>query len=312
MNLSQESPYRSWAERNGFSDWALALIWIVVSFVLFQVAGTVISLVLLISRTGTDLPITKMLQSLTDNLDLVFIGNTVGQILFLGLATWLFSRLSVSKKNRAHFFGYESHANTGRIMLLVVGLMVALQPFIWFLGWLNAMMPISDSLKQLEQVQNTMIEDYLKGDHYVWLTLFHVSVVPAVCEETLYRGYILRVFQKDWGIWPAIIASGLLFGIYHMRLTQLAPLALIGMILAYIAYSADSIYPAMVGHLVNNGGSVLLAYYFPDFVFSESTPDSMPPVWLVALSLALSGLILYLIYNERQQRAEKQQVSDYV
>lgn len=309
MNEISEQ-YRSWVERKGFAGWAVAFFWIVASFVLFQIVGGVVSVLLIYFSANGTLTATEVTAQMGEHLNLVFVGNTTGQILFLGLGTWMFSRLHTSRQNRANFLRYNVEPSTLNIIGLVVLLILALQPAIWTLSWLNSLIPLPDSVSHLEQVQNDMLEHYLQGKHEILITLFHISLVPAICEETLFRGYILRVLEKDWGVWGGIIATGVLFGIFHLRLGQVIPLASIGIVLAYVAWRSDSIFPAMVGHFVNNGGSVLMAFFFPQYVFAEMTPDTLPPVWMIGSSLLISGYLIYLI--NRQAQSHKNKVNQYV
>lgn len=309
MNEISEQ-YRSWVERKGFAGWAVAFFWIIASFVLFQIVGGVVSVLLIYFSAGGTLTATQVTTQMGEHLNLVFVGNTTGQILFLGLGTWMFSRLHTSRQNRANFLRYNVEPSTLNIIGLVVLLILTLQPAIWTLSWLNSLIPMPDSVSQLEQVQNDMLEHYLQGKHEILITLFHISLVPAICEETLFRGYILRVLEKDWGVWGGIIVTGVLFGIFHLRLGQVIPLASIGIVLAYVAWRSDSIFPAMMGHFVNNGGSVLMAYFFPQYVFAEMTPETLPPVWMIGSSLLISGYLIYLI--NRQAQSHKNKVNQYV
>lgn len=296
-DLSDITVYRSWAERNGFADWALAIIWIIAAFIGFQITAGIVAVALILTQadiaTGDPMDAANLL---VQHLDLVFIGNSAGQILFLGLATWLFSRLHTSRKDRNVFLRFKAHSNTGYMVVLTVCSIIALQPAIWFLSWINAHLPVPEVFEGFQQTQMDMIEQFLKGEHLMWLTLFHVGLVPAICEETLYRGYVMRAFEKSWGIWPAILVSGLLFGLYHVQLSNLLPLAAIGVFLAYVTWVSDSIIPAMVAHLVNNGGSVLVGTYYPESAFAELTPETMPPLWAVFLSLVVSSFLIYSLY----------------
>lgn len=307
QHISAEIPtphdlHRSWAERNGFADWILAVGWIIVAFVLFQVVASIVAFTLIIGQSGGDLNLVGSVEMLTEHINLLFIGNSAGQIVFLGLATWFWVRLHVSAQNRPTFMRFKYDKNTPRNMLIAGLLIVTIQPLIWFLAWLNAFLPVPDFFSDMQSSQMEMIENFLKGDHNIWLTLFHVALVPAVCEEVLYRGYVLRAFQKSWSIWPAIIISGLFFGMYHVQLSNLLPLASIGIILAYITWTTRSIFPAMAAHFVNNGGSVLVGKYYPESAFAEMTPESMPPVWAVIISLAISANIVYWLYNQHKKR----------
>lgn len=304
MNLdtasSQPPDYKPWSERNGFTHWSLALLWIVIAFIGFQLTAGLVAVILLIVNQGDSLDAARIADSLTQNLDLLFIGNTSGQILFLGLATWFFARLHVSKGNRPGFLRFSARSDTLQMMGITVMLILAVQPAVWFLGWLNAFLPVPDALGDFQSSQMKMIENFLRGDHLLLLTLFHVGIVPAICEEVLYRGYVMRAFEKSWGILPAILISGLLFGLYHVQLSNLLPLAAIGIVLGFITWASESIYPAMLAHFVNNGGSVLVGSYYPDTAFAELTPESMPPLWAVGLSIIISAYLIYFMYNQHK------------
>lgn len=288
---------RSWAERNGFADWALAVMWLIAAFVLFQLAASIVAFLLISSREVAPEAADPMAM-LYQNLDLVFVGNSVGQILFLGLATWFFVKLHTNGYGRQHFLRLEVNRDTVSMTGLTVALILVIQPAIWFLSWLNAQMPVPEYFENVQSSQIELIEQFLKGDHVLLLTLFHVGLVPAVCEEILYRGYVMRAFEKSWGIWPAMILSGVLFGLYHVQLTNLLPLAAIGILLAFVTWTSGSLYPAMAAHLVNNGGSVLVGTYYPESAFAELTPETMPPIWAAILSLIVASFLIYLMYKQ--------------
>lgn len=292
--------YTSWAERHGFANWALALLWIIAAFFLFQFAAVIVFALLVVAREGSIDP-NLIYESMTDYLDLFFIGNSTGQILFLGLATWFFARLHTSSQQRPQFMRFSASSDIMRNLGLAVVLILTIQPTIWFIGWLNALIPVPEMFSNMQRSQMEMIENFLRSDHVLWLTLFHVAVVPAVCEEVLYRSYALRAFEKSWGIWPAIIVTGFLFGLYHLQLSNLLPLSTIGILFAYITWVTKSVFPAMAAHFVNNGGSVLLGTYYPESAFAEMTPETMPPIWGVVPSLLISGYIVYWMYNQHKK-----------
>ncbi len=299
---SSDRGYRSWAERNGFADWALALLWIIGAFFLFQVTANIVAYALISMEHGLTTNPEELIRLVNENLNLVFIGNSLGQILFLGLATWFFTRLQTSHENRPTFLRFSIHSDTTKKILLTCILIIAVQPLIWFLSWLNALIPVPESMIDMQNTQLEMIENYLKGDHVMIITLFHVALVPAVCEEILYRGYAIRSFEKSWGIWPAILITGLLFGLNHLQLSNLIPMAVLGIMFAYVTWTSESIYPAIAAHFVNNGGSAFLGTYYPETAFAEMTPETMPPMWSVIFSLLISGYIVYWMYNQHTKR----------
>lgn len=294
--------YSSWAERNGFADWALAIFWVLFAFVGFQLFAAIILFVLMLA---SGIEMSALPQMINQNFDLLFIGNTVGQILFLALATFFFSRLQTSKEDHFSFLRFQTDHKTLRFTGLAVLAIICIQPFIWFLGWLNSLMPVPEFFGSLQSQQMTMLQEYITNGDHPLLILFHIAVVPAICEEILFRGYVLRSFQKSWGYIAAIIVSGIIFGMYHLQLTHLLPLAAIGILLGYLTWVSESIIPAMAAHFLNNAASVILVRFWPNSQISSTSSVALPSIWLVVLSVIIT---VSLIYFMKQLKASTQQV----
>lgn len=88
-------------------------------------------------------------------------------------------------------------------------------------------------------------------------SLFLIAVVPAVCEEILFRGLIQRGLEKMGAGW-SIALSGLLFGLFHFDFQRFAAQTLIGLVAAYVVYRTGSIINGMILHFMNNGLLTLL------------------------------------------------------
>jgi membrane protease YdiL (CAAX protease family) len=91
-----------------------------------------------------------------------------------------------------------------------------------------------------------------------------MALTPAICEEALFRGPILRGLRTRFSPAATAILTGLLFGIYHVDAWRLIPTAVLGVALSGIALAADSIIPAMVAHFTNNACLILLARLHAD------------------------------------------------
>ncbi|HXB14960.1 MAG TPA: CPBP family intramembrane glutamic endopeptidase [Solirubrobacteraceae bacterium] len=80
-------------------------------------------------------------------------------------------------------------------------------------------------------------------------------VVAPMCEEFLFRGYIFTALRGSWGLWPAAIVDGLLFGAVHASsapVLDLLPLAGLGFGLCLLYRYSGSLYPGMGAHALNN------------------------------------------------------------
>ena len=92
------------------------------------------------------------------------------------------------------------------------------------------------------------------------VSVFISCVMPAVCEEAVHRGFILKSFQsRIQGKWILVMLMGLLFGLFHGNLWRFLPTALLGAALTYLMVETENmIYPALF-HFINNFFPTLLS-----------------------------------------------------
>lgn len=136
----------------------------------------------------------------------------------------------------------------------------------------------------------------------VWQALLVIALLPAVCEELAFRGFILSGFRATGHKWRPIIYSSLLFGFAHGILQQSLVTCLLGVVIGLVAIHSGSILPGMLFHLIHNGllvGSLHLARSAPEqWPLLRRLAHVQPEggiafAWpVVALSACLSGVIL--------------------
>ncbi|HEY8347192.1 MAG TPA: type II CAAX endopeptidase family protein [Symbiobacteriaceae bacterium] len=91
------------------------------------------------------------------------------------------------------------------------------------------------------------------------LALLAGALVPAICEEAAFRGYI-QTSLRPLGPTGAVVLTGLLFGMMHLSLIRLLPLTVLGLLFAAAAERSGSLLPSMCMHFVNNGIALTLAF----------------------------------------------------
>ena len=123
-------------------------------------------------------------------------------------------------------------------------------------------------------------------------TLGLVALTPAICEEALFRGPMLRGLRSRLGPLSAALVTGLLFGIFHVEISRILPTALLGVLLSLIALQTGSILPAMLAHLLNNAVLVIQAYLGIDERVGELGAGLSTLVLLASLALTALGLEL--------------------
>ncbi len=127
-------------------------------------------------------------------------------------------------------------------------------------------------------------------DHVFTLVLMALS--PAICEETLFRGPILRGLGTRVGAGSAIVLTAVLFGLFHLDVYRLLPATLLGILLGYLAHASASILPAMLAHFCNNAILVTLARAGLDQQLESLSHRSITLIVLGSLAMTTAGLAL--------------------
>ena len=122
--------------------------------------------------------------------------------------------------------------------------------------------------------------------------LFLVGLTPGICEEIMFRGFILRSFE-DLGRKKSIYITAFLFGVFHFNLQNFFGPFILGIYLGYLVYYSGSIYPAIALHAANNSIATIIGYR------SNITEASIPDISNIDYlkSMLAIGFIAYLSYR---------------
>jgi len=83
-------------------------------------------------------------------------------------------------------------------------------------------------------------------------TLVTLAIIPALCEELVFRGVLARGLATRLPPIAAAAIAALMFSAYHMSPLQALPTFLLGIVLGVLALRARSVIPAMIAHALNN------------------------------------------------------------
>lgn len=89
------------------------------------------------------------------------------------------------------------------------------------------------------------------------LQLLSIAGSAALCEELLFRGFIMRAYE-GMGWKKAIFISAGLFSALHLSAQNMAATFYLGLILGYVVYKTNSIFAGMLGHFLNNSIAIVL------------------------------------------------------
>lgn len=112
----------------------------------------------------------------------------------------------------------------------------------------------------VERSGGTMLQYYNLTDVPFALALIMLGIVPPICEEIAYRGYLQQALAP-LGPRAGVAVTALLFAAMHGSLIRLVPLALLGLIFGVAVQRSGSIVPAIIMHLLNNTLVLSLTYF---------------------------------------------------
>ncbi len=238
------------------SPLATAFIALVGIFLLYQVGGAILTLAIF----GFNFE--------KANVNAIRMLTMGGQIMFI-----LLPALILAKKVYHHnttFILRMKIPHLKEVGVFVIGLLLLtplLQSFLslqnTILSKLSDVSPLikrfTDFMNQLDKLVTTTYGNLLKS-HSPFETsfiIFVVAVIPAICEETLFRGLVQKSFEQKLKPFLSIFITAIFFGIYHFNPYGVIPLISLGIYFGYAAYLSDSIFVPMTLHFFNNLISVL-------------------------------------------------------
>ncbi len=104
------------------------------------------------------------------------------------------------------------------------------------------------------------------------------ALLPALCEELLFRGALLGLLRRSLHPALACLLVGLLFGLLHLHVVRILPTGVLGVLLCVAALRSGSLWVPVVIHALHNGVLVIASDqgWFLD-----------PPLWALLLMAAL-------------------------
>ncbi len=291
-----------WLERQAVAPTVMAVVALLGAFILFQVVISPMATVALLMVQGVDPA--ELLGDLDTIIEQhaasILTANTIGQVFGLALPAYLLARLHT---DRPGAFLRVRRTDGVFIVLAVIGV-AAVSPAIQWLGMVNEQLPLPDLIRRFEQSQIELIERVLSVDTGLLFNLSVLALTPAICEELLFRGYVQRQAERGMGVTGGILFSGIIFGVYHLRFSQVLPLCVLGIFLAYLVWRTGSLWPAVFVHFVNNAMAVALGAYIsqrPELDLADIEQMNIPWYFLM-LSVGLFVLVIISIERTAGQR----------
>ncbi len=145
---------------------------------------------------------------------------------------------------------------SGVLRSLLIGLAAAIPAWIGatLLGALAAVVLGAFGLAE----ETGPLDEFLARGDLTVIVLAFLLVAP-VAEEIFFRGVVYNAWERERGVWVAVVGSALLFAAIHSSLFALVPIFALGMALALLYRSTRSLVATIAMHAGFNAISVAIA-----------------------------------------------------
>ncbi len=180
-------------------------------------------------------------------------------------------------------------------------------------------------ITELYPVQEEVLNDtaafgrMFKTAPYPWLPYLLMALLPALCEEVAFRGFILSGLRHLGSKWWAIGLSAVFFGMAHTVIQQSIAAAALGLIVGYIAVQTGSLVPCILFHLTYNAVMFSMAQLAELFqsrpglsgLIVQPSPEQVLYFWPVTVICSLAaGVLLWWFHRLPYQATREEQISE--
>ncbi len=208
----------------------------------------------------------------------------------------------IEKQSPQQFYG--TRKPRWDLFLIVFLIMAFSLPFMGGINNLNQKMHLPQFLsglenwmRALEDVGAKTTEAILKVNSVggFLFNLVVIAIVPAICEELLFRGALQRTLIRaiknyHIGIW----VSAFLFSAIHLQFFGFFPRLFLGAAFGYIYHWTGNLKYTMFAHFLNNGIAVSVSYYLQVQNLPAEKADEMNVHWSGYL---ISGIITLALFK---------------
>jgi sodium transport system permease protein len=163
------------------------------------------------------------------------------------------------------------------------------------------------------------IETALSEAPNLWIAVALMALLPAVCEELAFRGFILSGLRRLGHKWWAIGLSAVAFGLVHPFLHQKITATLMGLALGYVAVQTGSLWACILLHGLHNALQLVM-HHLVKLAQSDSNwllarllggdqPQLYHPVVVVLCAIGVAA-IMWTLHGASYRRTAEEQLEE--
>lgn len=130
-------------------------------------------------------------------------------------------------------------------------------PFAYFFAGAGLSLFVALMTANMKAPESTPLEELFKYPHTAMMFVAMAVFVAPLVEETLFRGYLYPLFARSFGVTPAILVTGTLFGLMHgyqlgWTWGLVAMMILVGIVFTLVRARTGTVLASFMMHLGYN------------------------------------------------------------
>jgi len=295
------------SDRTAFSQVGFTLgITLIVYFIASGLSALLITNIYGVSGSEMIKDVERFLENNGNNLNAYRFMQIMSTIVIFGFSSIIMSFLITGKG--LGYFRFERRISRNS-MLLVPVIMLLVFPVITLVYSYTSRIPVPEELAQLEKSLEVFTMGLL-GDPSIGIFMINflmIAILPAVFEEMLFRGVLMKQLTKVSGSHHiGILLSGIIFGLIHGQVFKFLPIAVLGILLGYLYWWTKNLWFPIAAHFFHNGIQVIAYFLVARGVLNiDLESNEMLPALPTALLTVLFAAIIYLFYNVNRKTADE-------
>jgi membrane protease YdiL (CAAX protease family) len=194
--------------------------------------------------------------------------------------------------------------NAGIFFLITPLLILSASPLIDISAFINKLLIPENSwlertFKPTEELAELMTRLFLdpNSDVPVFVAFLSIAIIPALCEELVFRGVMMPLLAKmTRNIHAAVWITAFLFSLIHMQFYGFLPRMIMGALLGYFVVWSGSLWSSILAHFVNNASAFFMFRYFGTL---ETPENSLFGHWAFYMGTSLIFIVLLFIARKK-------------
>lgn len=226
---------------------------------------------------------------------------------FIAIFIYYYKKNSISFKETVN---YRTNYNVWSV-LIIVALSIVL-----VFGFTNFISLIDGLFAEIGYAPSGDLPFALNNVGALLLAIVLWALIPAICEELLFRGIIFKGLTTQFKPVNAMLIGGLCFMLMHGSLQQTIYQFILGIILCAVYYLTKNIFYPMLLHFLNNALVMIMEYVYQvsGFSFSSSFTTAWSFIWpilLMLLSVVIVIILVYLLQKINKNKYEHVVATEY-